>query len=346
MIPASEVTVAPAPANETFGSRIRRRRREKGLSQRQLAAQVGIDFTYLSKLENNQSGQSPGEDLIGRLAQKLEEDPEDLLALAGKVPVDELRARAREDPEFARSLRRLPPDSRITGLIAPPTEMAAITDAHVLAILKRSPGICSFRSDFITNQDEYLVGIVGQGAHRDRLREANLPLHDIFVPYPEEVDGAVLTGDIARRYGISVEFRDSEAGGYVAADLERLEATSAPWQAQVPHDIPLAVLRARFPPQTPDQVRRIALVYGRFRLLTEEEGYWFWMASRPMFVSTITVDATDLERTNRCRLEKFLPNIDSEEEKGGRHVVNVSAWLLKGHGVMLSWWTITDRAGG
>src|ERR1700730_5818818 len=111
--------MALAPNNETFGSRIRRLRHERGLSQRRLAAQVGIDFTYLSKLENNQSGQSPGEDLIRRLAEEFGEDPEDLLAMAGKVPVDELRARAREDPEFARSLRRL---------IAPSKEMAALGD--------------------------------------------------------------------------------------------------------------------------------------------------------------------------------------------------------------------------
>ena len=34
---------------ETFGQRIRRLRRSRGLTQRQLAEQLGIDFTYLSK---------------------------------------------------------------------------------------------------------------------------------------------------------------------------------------------------------------------------------------------------------------------------------------------------------
>jgi transcriptional regulator with XRE-family HTH domain len=347
MIPTSEVPVAPAPANETFGSRIRRRRREKGLSQRRLAAQVGIDFTYLSKLENNQSGQSPGEDLIRRLAQNLEEDPEDLLALAGKVPVDELRARAREDPEFARSLRRLPdvPDSRITGLIAPPTEMAAITDARIVATLRRSPGVCTFRSDFVANQDEYLVGVVGERGHRDRLRDANLPIHDILVSF-EQVDSTLSASEIGRRHHISVGYRDGEAGDFVQVDLEKAEEASALWQPQAPNDrFPLAVLRAKFPARERGPLRRIALGYG-FMLTDSEEGYWFWTASRPMFVSSITVDATDLGRTCQCEIVKFLPNVESEEHQGGRHVVHVSDWLLKGHGITVSWWPITDRVAG
>jgi hypothetical protein len=112
----------------------------------------------------------------------------------------------------------------------------------------------------------------------------------------------------------------------------------------VPGDrFPLAVLQARFPHQEAGQVRRVALTYGRFRHITEEEGYWFWTASRPMFVSTITVDATDLERTCQCQFVKFLPNVDSEEDQDGMHVVHVSDWLLKGHGVTLSWWRTTDR---
>src|SRR5438445_13012735 len=106
MIPSSEVPLAPA-RDKTFGSWIRKLRRERGMSQRRLAQKVGIDFTYLSKLEND-AGQSPGDDLIRRLAVELGEDADELLALAGKVPVDELRARAKEDPEFARALRRLP----------------------------------------------------------------------------------------------------------------------------------------------------------------------------------------------------------------------------------------------
>lgn len=92
--------------DETFGERIQRLRREQSRTQRDLAGVLAIDFTYLSKLENDR-GDKPSEELVRKLADALETDAEELLALAGKVPA-ELRQRAEEDAEFARFLRRLP----------------------------------------------------------------------------------------------------------------------------------------------------------------------------------------------------------------------------------------------
>ncbi len=91
---------------ETFGQRIKRRRRELGLTQRQIAEVLEIDFTYLSKLENDR-GEPPGEKTIRKLSIELHEDAEELLALAGKVP-ERLRDRAQHDLAFARLVRRLP----------------------------------------------------------------------------------------------------------------------------------------------------------------------------------------------------------------------------------------------
>ena len=82
----------------TFGQYIQRRRRELRLSQREVAQRLGLDFTYLSKLENSR-GEPPGEDTVRKLAAILGVDEEDLLARAGKVPSD-LRARAQRDVEF------------------------------------------------------------------------------------------------------------------------------------------------------------------------------------------------------------------------------------------------------
>lgn len=92
--------------DENFGGYIQRIRRERGILQRTLAVDLGIDFTYLSKLENGR-GEPPSEDLIRRIADKLGLDPEKLLALAGKVP-PELREIAQQDYDFAVFLRRLP----------------------------------------------------------------------------------------------------------------------------------------------------------------------------------------------------------------------------------------------
>jgi HTH-type transcriptional regulator, competence development regulator len=98
---------------ESFGQRIQRLRRSRGLTQRQVAAELGIDFTYLSKLENDR-GEPPGEDTIRGLAAVLMTDEEMLLAMAGKIPA-ELRDRARDDVNFSRFLRRLPsiPDAKM-----------------------------------------------------------------------------------------------------------------------------------------------------------------------------------------------------------------------------------------
>lgn len=91
---------------DSFGTRIQQLRREHEMTQRHVAAELGIDFTYLSKLENDR-GEPPGEETVRRLAQLFGIDPEELLAKAGKVPA-ELRERAQGDVQFATLLRTLP----------------------------------------------------------------------------------------------------------------------------------------------------------------------------------------------------------------------------------------------
>lgn len=93
-------------AQQTFGETIRSLRRKHDLTQRGLASELGIDFTYLSKLENDR-GERPSEKLVREIARRLGVDPEELLALAGRVPA-ELGERAQSDLAFARLLRRLP----------------------------------------------------------------------------------------------------------------------------------------------------------------------------------------------------------------------------------------------
>lgn len=91
---------------ESFGERLRRARRNQGLTLRQLAEQVGVDFSYLSKLEN---GRLPpaADDTIVRISEALQMDPDLLFAVARKVPTD-FRQRVREaPPETALLLRKL-----------------------------------------------------------------------------------------------------------------------------------------------------------------------------------------------------------------------------------------------
>ena len=95
-----------ARPSRTLGERIRDRRRQLDIRQRVLADKVGIDFTYLSKVENDR-GDPPSDETIVRIAHGLDLDELELLSLAGKVP-STVRNLAAEDPEFAMFLRRLP----------------------------------------------------------------------------------------------------------------------------------------------------------------------------------------------------------------------------------------------
>jgi transcriptional regulator with XRE-family HTH domain len=71
----------------TFGRRLRELRRLKGMSQRELAERVGVDFTYLSKIENDRM-LPPGVETIATLARILAADVDELSVLAGKIPPD------------------------------------------------------------------------------------------------------------------------------------------------------------------------------------------------------------------------------------------------------------------
>lgn len=67
-----------------FGERLRELRKQRGMSQRKLAEQVGVDYTYLSKIENEQMP-PPSAATIHRIGQALDADEGELLLLAGKV---------------------------------------------------------------------------------------------------------------------------------------------------------------------------------------------------------------------------------------------------------------------
>jgi transcriptional regulator with XRE-family HTH domain len=71
---------------DTFGKRIHRLRKEKRITQLELAEKIGVDFTYISKFENDKTGRPPAESTIRKLAEVLETDAEELILLAQKIP--------------------------------------------------------------------------------------------------------------------------------------------------------------------------------------------------------------------------------------------------------------------
>ena len=72
-----------------FGKVLRQLRAKSGLGIKKLAPELGVSYSYLSKLENNEVG--PSEDMIARVAKYFDYDGDRLLLSAGKVPQEVLK---------------------------------------------------------------------------------------------------------------------------------------------------------------------------------------------------------------------------------------------------------------
>lgn len=115
----------------TFGQKLREFRQEKGMTLRALAEAAGVDFTYLSKIENDKVGYLPGAETIRDLAQVLGVDAIELLELANKLP-PELAALA-GNANARRFFQR-------AGEIASPKDWDVLLDLLESRQSARSPG--------------------------------------------------------------------------------------------------------------------------------------------------------------------------------------------------------------
>jgi transcriptional regulator with XRE-family HTH domain len=94
------------------------RREDTRYSVRQVAARIGVQPSYLSKVERGEVG-PPSEGTISRLADELGVDPDMMLALAGKVSSD-LQEVIRKRPQlFGELIRQLKdmPDRAVLRLV-------------------------------------------------------------------------------------------------------------------------------------------------------------------------------------------------------------------------------------
>lgn len=91
-----------------FGDKVRELRLAKNLTLRDLAGKVGVDFTYISKVENQKLsfGEYPSEDLIRKIAKALGADADELLILAEKIP-KQIKKRVMERPDAFRKIAQL-----------------------------------------------------------------------------------------------------------------------------------------------------------------------------------------------------------------------------------------------
>ena len=106
--------------SKTFGKLIRKARRDKEYSQRELAKLIGVNFTYLSKLENDHADYPPSKEVIQSLANHLDLDNQELTQLAGRINPEDaaifkdlikqyqempvLLRRMRDNPAFAKKV--------------------------------------------------------------------------------------------------------------------------------------------------------------------------------------------------------------------------------------------------
>jgi len=97
---------------KSFGALVRREREAKEIGLREMAKKIGISPTYLSKVERDEFP-PPVEDKVRKIAEIIDRDADELLALAGRVAsdlTDIIRQRPREMADFLRAAKGLTAD--------------------------------------------------------------------------------------------------------------------------------------------------------------------------------------------------------------------------------------------
>jgi transcriptional regulator with XRE-family HTH domain len=97
---------------QPFGQLLREKRIEKGFSLRKFAQLVGVSPTYLSQVEQG-NVDPPTADRVKRMAELLGENPDEWIALAGRVPEDLpeiIQKQSIAVPDLLRAVRGLTAD--------------------------------------------------------------------------------------------------------------------------------------------------------------------------------------------------------------------------------------------
>jgi HTH-type transcriptional regulator, competence development regulator len=94
-----------------FGALVRQEREAKEIGLREMAKMIGVSPTYLSKVERGDFP-PPAEDKVKKIARIIGRDPDELLALAGRVASDvtdiiRQHAHPREMADFLRAAKGL-----------------------------------------------------------------------------------------------------------------------------------------------------------------------------------------------------------------------------------------------
>jgi len=92
--------------NLQFGAFVRREREAGQIGLREMAKKIGVSPTYLSKVEHNKST-PPTEDKVRAIAQIIQCNTDELLAMAGRMPSDLVDIIKRNPVEVSALLRTI-----------------------------------------------------------------------------------------------------------------------------------------------------------------------------------------------------------------------------------------------
>jgi transcriptional regulator with XRE-family HTH domain len=93
-----------AGAKDKFGAFVRSEREAREIGLREMAKKIGVSPTYLSKVERDEFA-PPAEDKVKAIAKIIDCDPDELLALAGRVSSDVSEIIKRRPVELTALLR-------------------------------------------------------------------------------------------------------------------------------------------------------------------------------------------------------------------------------------------------
>lgn len=90
--------------SKTFGETIRQLRMVKDITLRDFARRMDVSPTYVSQVEQDKIA-PPTQERVAKMAELLDENPDDLMALAGRLPQDLPRIIQKHPREMAAFLR-------------------------------------------------------------------------------------------------------------------------------------------------------------------------------------------------------------------------------------------------
>ncbi len=92
------------PKEQSLGEFLKKLRTDKGYSIKKLSPKLEVNYSYLSKIENDHT--TPSENFIEKMATIFNIDKEELMIRAGKVPEDVIRILQDNPQEAVKFLRK------------------------------------------------------------------------------------------------------------------------------------------------------------------------------------------------------------------------------------------------